>query len=527
MPKLKDTEWEMLENEISIISFLQGINLGGKIYNGYTVVTNDKTEEVVKEERIYINTNDGYYHKINDKHFQDSSFDPDTVSAGVLDLDFEIRKDGATGVSYTKKDGLGCYTSIVGQENVDNTYDSIYEYLEKTNEVDDKIKQIYYTALGRERWGTYKIENPSLIPTILNNMQPGNPSEGGEVEPPAVGTISVDIVDSDFKYSYEIDATGSVELKKAITFTLPNPSTGYKVKYAYVKSTDISSIDYIWDNNSTVAWTDYGVSGEIFTRVISEEGMWFLCAKVEGPSGETLASTYNTYLVQKQVIDTIAPEIEINNLDGRTDRNYTVGETIRERIEVTNEIGGTNLNPNKFLYIFTQSASLPSESDAGWKNYGGSGAIITHELTTSGTWYLYVKAADIANPANEKIETRTNIVRNETGTVSINITDTDGIAKIYNIPRNRTIDFEKQITITASSGNVNNLIIQYDFVKATSESQGTPTWSAYTTGTTIRKTVSYMQHGYYYLHIRVLDTNGNVVATKVQQYVFNGAIAYM
>lgn len=170
MPKLKETDWELLENEVSIISFLQGLNLGGKIYNGYTVVTNSKTKEVVKPERIYIITSDEYYHKINDKHLQTGEYEAN-IQQGVLDLDFEIRKDGATGLSYVHRKESGCYTSIVGQESVDNTYTSIYGYLwENKDIIPKKTKQIYYIALGRERWGTYKVENPSNITTILNSM---------------------------------------------------------------------------------------------------------------------------------------------------------------------------------------------------------------------------------------------------------------------------------------------------------------------------------------------------------------------
>jgi len=173
MPKLKDDEWELLENEVSIISFLQGLNIGGKIYNGYTVVTNKKTEEVVKEENIYLTTKDtasgdGYYHKINDNHFKDEEY-ADKVDAGVLNLDFEIRKDGATGIAYTQKEALGCYTSIVGQNDVLTGYDSVYQYLEDSD-IDKNVKRIYYTALARERWGTYKVENSSSINKILEEM---------------------------------------------------------------------------------------------------------------------------------------------------------------------------------------------------------------------------------------------------------------------------------------------------------------------------------------------------------------------
>ena len=35
MPKLKEDEWDKIYSNISIISFLQGLNIGGKVYNGY------------------------------------------------------------------------------------------------------------------------------------------------------------------------------------------------------------------------------------------------------------------------------------------------------------------------------------------------------------------------------------------------------------------------------------------------------------------------------------------------------------
>ena len=46
MPELKETDWDKILNNISIISFLQGLNIGGKVYNGYSVITNTKNEEV-------------------------------------------------------------------------------------------------------------------------------------------------------------------------------------------------------------------------------------------------------------------------------------------------------------------------------------------------------------------------------------------------------------------------------------------------------------------------------------------------
>ena len=168
MPKLKETEWEMVENEISIISFLQGLNIGGKSYNGYTVVTNNKNEEFVDEESIYITTSDGYYQKVNDKNLEKKEFTNEKIQ-GVLDLDFETRRDGVTGKSYIPKLGLASYSSIVGQEKLNTKYDTIYEYLEKTP-LNSRVKSAYYTALARERNSLFKLENPSQVPQNLENM---------------------------------------------------------------------------------------------------------------------------------------------------------------------------------------------------------------------------------------------------------------------------------------------------------------------------------------------------------------------
>lgn len=66
MPELQEDEWEQILNNVSIISFLQGLNIGGKVYNGYSIVTNTKTEEVVNNDSIYIVTSDGQYHRATD-----------------------------------------------------------------------------------------------------------------------------------------------------------------------------------------------------------------------------------------------------------------------------------------------------------------------------------------------------------------------------------------------------------------------------------------------------------------------------
>lgn len=74
MPQLGEEEWYSIIHNISLISFLQGLPIGGKYYNGYSVVTNSESKEVVLENNIYIlgkNTdNKSQYYKIGDRRIK-------------------------------------------------------------------------------------------------------------------------------------------------------------------------------------------------------------------------------------------------------------------------------------------------------------------------------------------------------------------------------------------------------------------------------------------------------------------------
>ncbi len=156
MPKLKEDEWEKIMNNVSIISFLQGLNIGGKIYNGYSIITNNKNQEVVNEDSIYMVTNDGQYHRANDNDLVGNN----NIVQGVLNIDFERKSkvEETTGTKYfvpkqyNKEAITGCYTSIVNQNNV-NATDNFYKYIAEKGGV---LAQKYFTALGRERYGLYK-----------------------------------------------------------------------------------------------------------------------------------------------------------------------------------------------------------------------------------------------------------------------------------------------------------------------------------------------------------------------------------
>lgn len=64
MPILTEEDWDKLLSEISVIGFLQGLPLGLKYYNNYSIVTNTRNRENITEESMYFIGTDGSYHKI-------------------------------------------------------------------------------------------------------------------------------------------------------------------------------------------------------------------------------------------------------------------------------------------------------------------------------------------------------------------------------------------------------------------------------------------------------------------------------
>lgn len=150
MPKLKDSDWDKIMDNISVISFFQGANIGGKIYNGYSIITNTKNEDVVMEDSIYIKTADDSIHDITENNLINKS-----PKVGVFNINTE-RRVGSDGITYFLPiEGTLSYDSIVTKNNISSNYQgNLSEYIDKkTNET---LRKIYYTALGRERYGLYR-----------------------------------------------------------------------------------------------------------------------------------------------------------------------------------------------------------------------------------------------------------------------------------------------------------------------------------------------------------------------------------
>ena len=188
MPELKEDEWDQLIHNISLISFLQGLPIGEKIYNGYTLVTNSESEEVVLEGNIFMlgerangesANGEKVYYRIGDVELENGGTATlnagnygDKVSAGRLNLDFKRRYVTRTDKTqtyyyYQMRNFKASYNSVVMQDKV-TTFDDIYKYI---SGVSPDYQKAFYTALGRERQGSSAVDMISILIKRQKNKQ--------------------------------------------------------------------------------------------------------------------------------------------------------------------------------------------------------------------------------------------------------------------------------------------------------------------------------------------------------------------
>ena len=196
LPVMTDNDWYSILNNVSMVTFLEGISIGYRIYNNYAIITNNVNKEVVTTSNIYIIAEDGNgnreYHQpgckelfegVEDgslnivKGYPTASFQRQTIRVGEdssNDQFYYLQDTGAEGKTLT-----GCYNCIVsgtaeydvediieGNDLIDfensteaggnnvPTYKS--SEANSTTSAYGKIRTAYLTALARERYDIYK-----------------------------------------------------------------------------------------------------------------------------------------------------------------------------------------------------------------------------------------------------------------------------------------------------------------------------------------------------------------------------------
>lgn len=177
LPVIDEENWYSIVNNVSIVSFMQGLPIGQKYYNNYSVITNTKNEEVINEQSVFIvaYSDDGNleYHQPGCKTLIDKQKNNPSLSmTAYTSLSFvrQTVKVNEANIQYfypqarNGKTTTGCYNCIVNA-SADYDIDDIVQgeikhyqtgsvlYAESNLRA---LRKAYFTGLARERYYLYR-----------------------------------------------------------------------------------------------------------------------------------------------------------------------------------------------------------------------------------------------------------------------------------------------------------------------------------------------------------------------------------
>ena len=183
LPELNEEDWDKIENNISILTFLQGIPIGGKIYNHYSVVSNDSNKETVGNNSIYIIDSNGEYHKPGCKKlieqiesgavtiagaYPSSDFERRTVSLTGSDANAGAQLTGTDSDAYaffypqiaedyseTSSACYDCMVTVSDEYSTDDIIEGVVTDINGNSTNIPEIQKVYLTALARARYDLY------------------------------------------------------------------------------------------------------------------------------------------------------------------------------------------------------------------------------------------------------------------------------------------------------------------------------------------------------------------------------------
>ena len=190
LPVISEDEWYKITNNITVVTFMQGLPVGNyKYYSNYCVVANTKNKEFVSRNSILIRENEtgNYVSEINGEYHDPKCLKLNTSSASSLmgynNVDYEQQlvsfdvEINSTKTNYTyyyyPHTGSGSYECIIGKDEVKFSSDNIL----KGNELrdtegnivkdssgniikpNDKVRKAYIEALAREKYNLYKVSD--------------------------------------------------------------------------------------------------------------------------------------------------------------------------------------------------------------------------------------------------------------------------------------------------------------------------------------------------------------------------------
>lgn len=153
LPELKVEEWDIVSRNVCMLTFLQGLPLGMKYYNNYSLVASTTNKLYVSKDNLYFTSDgDDYYHLIDCEKLND-----DCTGFSAFDYQVKRVKDKDTGeYTYYHKHckneteaKKACYYCIVSPG---------YRQTDIAG-LSPNRQRAYYTALAREKHMRYITTN--------------------------------------------------------------------------------------------------------------------------------------------------------------------------------------------------------------------------------------------------------------------------------------------------------------------------------------------------------------------------------
>ena len=164
LPELSEEEWDKVVNNVCVIAFVQGLPIGGKYFNSYTVIPNDKNNEFVDVDSVYILTSDGQYHMPNCPELVENTSYQDDIVGGYINTSFSRQtSDGKYYYKHVQDRNVrspytACYHCIVNASEKYDLNDDIF--LNESNTIEGHnikvLRDKFLTYLSREKYNLYK-----------------------------------------------------------------------------------------------------------------------------------------------------------------------------------------------------------------------------------------------------------------------------------------------------------------------------------------------------------------------------------
>jgi hypothetical protein len=164
MPVISSEKWDGILSNVSIVSFMQGLNCGLKTYSNYMIVSSTNNELLISADDLYyvpkddFNKEEAEYHKINCKNNieLDSSLgrNVEYIAFTSKEVKYDKIYDKTTDTYEYDHKNFACYRCVNDRNYQEtNIFDStLANYSEYAN-----LRKAYYIGVGKERNNIYKM----------------------------------------------------------------------------------------------------------------------------------------------------------------------------------------------------------------------------------------------------------------------------------------------------------------------------------------------------------------------------------